>query len=141
MASSSTLLCLKDISRILEAIFLIVKPYLGLFCTFSTLTCNYLVAYNYVMKEDDIFKALADPTRRLILDEFAQRSVQTLFELCGRLAMKHNVAMSRQAITKHIQILEEAGLVRSEMQGKYRILRFDSQPIKHITSRWTTNGE
>ncbi|HEV7657593.1 MAG TPA: transcriptional regulator, partial [Mycobacteriales bacterium] len=45
----------------------------------------------------DVFKALADPTRRAILDELTDRNDQTLFELCSRLATKHHVASSRQA--------------------------------------------
>jgi hypothetical protein len=47
----------------------------------------------------DVFKALADHTRRLILDELAERDDQTLFELCGRLTMKHRLSSSRQAIS------------------------------------------
>lgn len=89
------------------------------------------------MDEDAIYRALADPTRRMILSELAERADQTLFELCARLAMKHEVAMSRQAVTKHIGILEEAGLVRSEYRGKYRVLNFDNRPIIYITKRWT----
>ena len=89
------------------------------------------------MDEDIIFKALADPTRRLILRELSERKDQTLFELCGRLTMKHKVNMSRQAVTKHLGILEQSGLVRSEFRGKYRVLNFDKTPIDHITKRWS----
>ncbi len=101
------------------------------------MTCNRAVAYHILgMDEDIVFKALADPTRRLILDEFAERAEQTLYELCARLITNHRVAMSRQAIAKHISILEEAGLLRSEHRGKYRILVFDKKPIAHIVERW-----
>jgi DNA-binding transcriptional ArsR family regulator len=89
------------------------------------------------MSEDAIFKALADPTRRLILDEFAERAEQTLYELCTRLIMKHNATMSRQAIAKHINILVKAGLLHSERRGKYRVLIFDKEPITHIAERWS----
>lgn len=88
------------------------------------------------MDEDAIFKALADPTRRLMLDEFTERAEQTLFELCGRLLTKHNVTVSRQAIAKHLAILEDAGLVRSEHRGKYRVLIFNNKPIAELTERW-----
>ncbi len=88
------------------------------------------------MRNDAIFKALADPTRRLMLDELAERKEQTLYELSVRLIMRHEVAMSRQAIAKHIAVLEEAGLVRSEKRGKYRVLIFNPGPLKKIMERW-----
>ena len=59
-----------------------------------------------------MFKALADPTRRAILDELVDRDGQTLFELCTRLTMKHGLTSSRQAISQHLDVLEDAGLVR-----------------------------
>lgn len=85
---------------------------------------------------DEVFKALADPTRRLILDELSKRNHQTLYELCVRLAMKHKVTMSRQGITKHLAVLEEAGLVTSQRSGKYKALVFDEGPIRKIYERW-----
>ena len=85
---------------------------------------------------DDIFKALADPTRRLILDELAARRSQTLYELCTRLIMKHKVQMSRQAIVKHLEILESAELVKSERQGRLKFLYFNDAPIRRISERW-----
>jgi len=93
------------------------------------------------MDEDIVFKALADPTRRIILDEFAERTEQTLFELCARLLMKHNITISRQAVTKHISLLETAGLLQSQRRGKYRVMVFDPKPIKHITERWAKSME
>jgi DNA-binding transcriptional ArsR family regulator len=88
------------------------------------------------MDKDKIFKALADPTRRLMLDELSERKTQSLYELCARLVMKHKVVMSRQAITKHLSILEEAGLVKSERQGRYKLIVFNDEPIKKIVERW-----
>jgi DNA-binding transcriptional ArsR family regulator len=85
---------------------------------------------------DQIFKALADPTRRLILDELAERKSQTLYELCTRLIMKHHVDMSRQAIVKHLAILEAAGLVKSERRGRLKFLDFNDAPLRKITARW-----
>jgi DNA-binding transcriptional ArsR family regulator len=104
----------------------------------SNLTGNRMVAYTINMDEDIVFKALADPTRRLILDEFAERSEQTLYELSARLVMKHGVTISRQAIAKHIGVLEVARLLRSERRGKYRIITFNRKPIIKITERWVT---
>ncbi|MDQ3054732.1 MAG: helix-turn-helix domain-containing protein, partial [Actinomycetota bacterium] len=54
----------------------------------------------------DVFKALADPTRRAILDELQERDGQTLFELCVRLTTKHGLGSSRQAISQHLTVLE-----------------------------------
>lgn len=90
------------------------------------------------MDQDIVFKALADPTRRFILDELAEQAEQTLYELCARLVMKHNVAMSRQAVAKHITVLEKAGLIRSQRRGKYRVLTFNNRPIINITKRWVS---
>ena len=59
------------------------------------------------MHKDLVFKALADPTRRLMLDELCERKEQTLYELTARLIMRHEVAISRQALAKHINLLEE----------------------------------
>ena len=84
----------------------------------------------------DVFKALADPTRRLILDELTDRDGQTLFELCARLTMKHQVGSTRQAISQHIEVLEEAGLVHVRRDGRYKFHFLDSAPIAEITARW-----
>ncbi|HEY8490155.1 MAG TPA: helix-turn-helix domain-containing protein, partial [Dehalococcoidia bacterium] len=62
----------------------------------------------------DVYVALADATRRAILDELVERDGQTLFELCTRLAMKHGLGSSRQAISQHLNVLESAGLVRTK---------------------------
>jgi DNA-binding transcriptional ArsR family regulator len=86
----------------------------------------------------DVFKALADPTRRLILDELADRDGQTLFEICARLTMKHQVGSTRQAISQHLELLEEAGLVRTHRDGRYKFHFLDTTPIAEITQRWPT---
>ena len=84
----------------------------------------------------DVFKALADPTRRTILDELTDRDGQTLFELCGRLLMKHGIDSTRQAISQHLDVLEGAGLVRVKRDGRYKFHYLDSTPLKEITDRW-----
>lgn len=86
--------------------------------------------------EDLVFRALADPTRRLILDELAQRDEQTRYEICVRLVMKHHVRMTPQAIGKHIEVLRKAGLVKAERRGKYRVLTLDAEPIRQVSERW-----
>ena len=84
----------------------------------------------------DVFKALADETRRAILDELAERDEQTLFELCTRLAMKHQLASSRQAISQHLDVLEAAGLIHSERRGRYKFHTLDTAPLAQIAERW-----
>jgi DNA-binding transcriptional ArsR family regulator len=86
--------------------------------------------------EEDVFKALADPTRRHILDELVERDGQTLFELCGRLLTKHGLGLSRQAISQHLTVLESAGLVRSRRQGRYKFHDLNTEPLEQIVTRW-----
>jgi DNA-binding transcriptional ArsR family regulator len=84
----------------------------------------------------DVFKALADPTRRKILDELSERNGQTLFEICSRLATKHQLGSSRQAISQHLDVLEEAGLVESRREGRYKFHDLDTKPLERIADRW-----
>jgi DNA-binding transcriptional ArsR family regulator len=84
----------------------------------------------------DVFKALADPTRRAILDELAERDGQTLFELCSRLAMKHGLGSSRQAVSQHLDVLADAGLVTSRRQGRYKFHDLRTAPLERLTDRW-----
>jgi DNA-binding transcriptional ArsR family regulator len=88
----------------------------------------------------DVFKALADATRRAILDELAERDEQTLFELCNRLISKYGMSSSRQAISQHLDVLEDAGLVRTERRGRYKFHYLDTTPLQQITQRWPTVG-
>ncbi len=90
---------------------------------------------------DSLFKALADPTRRAILDELTDRNGQTLFEICGRLAMKHGLSSSRQAISQHLAVLEEAGLVSTRREGRYKFHHLDTTPLRSIVERWPTPEE
>jgi DNA-binding transcriptional ArsR family regulator len=84
----------------------------------------------------DVFKALADPTRRAILDELSDRDGQTLFELCVRLATKHGLGSSRQAISQHLDVLQAAGLVMTRREGRYKFHDLDTTPLRDITQRW-----
>ena len=85
---------------------------------------------------DLLYRALADGTRRTILDELADRNGQTLFEICTRLAMKHGIGASRQAISQHLDVLEAAGLVRTERSGRYKFHHLDTAPLREIRDRW-----
>ena len=85
----------------------------------------------------DVFKAIADPTRRAILDELTDRDGQTLFELCARLANKHGMSSTRQAISQHLDVLEQAGLVSTRREGRYKLHDLDTAPLLEITERWS----
>jgi DNA-binding transcriptional ArsR family regulator len=84
----------------------------------------------------DVFKALADPTRRAILDELQERNGQTLFELINRLISRHGLSSTRQAVSQHLEVLEAAGLVRSRREGRYKFHDLDTSPLKAVVERW-----
>ena len=92
----------------------------------------------YVHGVADIFKALADGTRRALLDELLDRDQQTLFELCSRLAMKHDLTPTRQAVSQHLDVLQEAGLVVAERRGRYKFHTINTAPLAQIAERWPT---
>lgn len=88
----------------------------------------------------DVFKALADPTRRKILDELTERNGQTLFEICSRLATKHQIASSRQAISQHLDVLEAARLIEIRRDGRYKFHYLNTAPLERIAQRWLAHG-
>jgi len=79
---------------------------------------------------DKVFKALADASRRELLDRLRSENGQTLNELCGRLTM------SRQAVSKHLTILEEANLVATVRRGREKLHYLNPVPIHEIGERW-----
>jgi len=87
----------------------------------------------------DVFEALAAPARRAIVDALHERDGQTLFEICARLAMRHNLTLTRQAISQHLEVLEAAGLVSTKREGRYKFHYLDTTPLQHaIVNRWLT---
>lgn len=84
----------------------------------------------------DVFDAIAVPARRAILDELVDRDGQTLFELCARLTMKHKIALTRQAISQHLEVLEAAGLVTTVRQGRCKLHYLHTKPLEEIVDRW-----
>ena len=88
----------------------------------------------------DVFKALADPTRRRILDELTERDGQTLFEICSRLSTKHQLGSSRQAVSQHLELLEAAGLVETRREGRFKFHHLNTRPLEHIADRWLKPG-
>lgn len=79
---------------------------------------------------DAVFRALADPTRRLLLDSLNARNGQTLNALC------EHMDMTRQAVTKHLAILEEANLVTTMRRGREKEHYLNPVPINEIAERW-----
>ena len=80
--------------------------------------------------DDAVFRALADPSRRELLDRLHARNGQTLSELCDGLEM------SRQAVTKHLAILAEANLVATQWRGREKLHFINPVPIHGIAKRW-----
>jgi DNA-binding transcriptional ArsR family regulator len=86
----------------------------------------------------DVFRALDDATRRLVLDELSERDGQTLFEICSVLTTQHGLSLTRQAISQHLNVLEAAGLVVTERRGRSKFHYFNPGPLAEITRRWPT---
>ncbi|MGH9004860.1 MAG: ArsR/SmtB family transcription factor [Acidimicrobiia bacterium] len=84
---------------------------------------------------DRVFKALADPTRRYLLDRLHEDNGQTLGELCDR------VAMTRQSATQHLDILEEADLVGTVRRGREKLHYLNPVPLQEIQERWIDKFE
>jgi uncharacterized protein YndB with AHSA1/START domain/DNA-binding transcriptional ArsR family regulator len=79
---------------------------------------------------DEVFKALADPSRRSLLDSLNARNGQTLTELCAGLEM------TRQSVSKHLALLEEARLITTTWQGREKLHHLNAEPINAIADRW-----
>ena len=86
----------------------------------------------------DVFEALSAPARREILDVLSERDGQTLFEICTRLTMQHNLTLTRQAISQHLDVLEAAGLLHTKKEGRYKYHYIDTTPLNAIVKRWLT---
>ena len=84
---------------------------------------------------DEVFKALADPSRRLLLDSLNERNGQTLRELCSGLVM------ARQSVSKHLAVLEAANLVTTIRRGREKHHYLNAAPINDIAERWITRYE
>jgi DNA-binding transcriptional ArsR family regulator len=97
----------------------------------SSLTCDLKVTYSAGVTDDDpVFKALADPTRRHLLDQLYERDGRTLTEL------ESDVEMTRFGVMKHLRVLEEAGLVVTRRSGREKLHFLNAVPIRLIHDRW-----
>jgi DNA-binding transcriptional ArsR family regulator len=79
---------------------------------------------------DEVFRALADPSRRRLLDSLNERGGQTLSELCGQLDM------ARQSVSKHLAVLQEANVVTTVWRGREKLHYLNAEPINAIAERW-----
>ncbi len=84
---------------------------------------------------DAVFKALADPTRRRLLDQLHRENGQTLTALCA------HMDMTRQAVTQHLQILVDAGLIAVVWQGREKLHYLNPVPLYEIQDRWINKFE
>jgi DNA-binding transcriptional ArsR family regulator/uncharacterized protein YndB with AHSA1/START domain len=91
--------------------------------------CSQMAAY---LPMDEVFRALADPSRRQLLDTLNDRNGQTLRELCSGLDM------ARQSVSKHLAILEAANLVTTVRRGREKLHYLNAAPINEIAERWVT---
>jgi DNA-binding transcriptional ArsR family regulator len=95
------------------------------------LTCDHLVTYCVAVADDDrVFKALADPTRRFLLDMLYTRDGRTLTEL------ESELEMTRFGVMKHLRILEDAGLITTRREGREKRHFLNPVPIRLIHDRW-----
>src|SRR5665811_1618162 len=86
----------------------------------------------YAVAMDDVFKALADPTRRSLLDELFREDGQTLS------ALEHRLPMTRFGVMKHLRLLEEAGLVITRRRGREKLHFLNPVPIRLVHDRWVS---
>ena len=95
------------------------------------MTCDHMVTYIPIMSSDDqVFKALADSSRRFLLDLLFEREGQTLGEL------ERELAMTRFGVMKHLKVLEEAGLIVTRREGREKLHFLNAVPIRLIHDRW-----
>ena len=87
------------------------------------------------MNDDAVFKALADSSRRKLLDRLRQKNGQTLGELCDGLEM------TRQAVAKHLRVLRKGNLVSWRREGRERLHFINPVPINEIAERWISKFE
>ena len=79
---------------------------------------------------DEVFRALADPSRRRLLDRLTERTGQSLRELCSSLEM------ARQSVSKHLAVLEAADLVTTERRGREKLHFINAEPLRAIAEQW-----
>ncbi|WP_163264435.1 ArsR/SmtB family transcription factor [Chelativorans alearense] len=87
------------------------------------------------MDDDKVFKALADPGRRMLLDRLCERNGQTLGQLCETMDMK------RQSVTQHLGLLEQANLISTVRRGRQKLHFINPVPLYEVYERWIRKFE
>lgn len=85
---------------------------------------------------DRVFRALADPTRRRIIDRLRQRPNQSLFELCAASVAEGVAPLTRQAVSQHLDMLEKAGLISVTWSGRTKLHTLESAPLQQAWEHW-----
>ncbi len=91
------------------------------------------------MTEDDVsqvFRALGDTTRRMIIEELAARPRQSLFEIYTRVIVERGIGHSRQAFSRHLSVLERVGIIEVEWQGNTKLHSLNVAPIQEVLDVW-----
>ncbi len=83
-----------------------------------------------------VYRALADTTRRRIIDELALRDRQSLFEIYARVMSEHGIDHSRQGFSRHLAALEEVGIIEVEWQGTTKLHSLNTAPLAELTDGW-----
>jgi DNA-binding transcriptional ArsR family regulator len=83
-----------------------------------------------------LFRALADTTRRRIIDEMLLRDRQSLFEIYTRVVMTHGIGQSRQAFSRHLSVLEEVGILKTEWQATTKFHLINREPLIRLHGAW-----
>lgn len=83
-----------------------------------------------------LFRALGDDTRLLILEQLRHRNDQSLFEICARLIEEHSITLTRQAITRHLNTLEDAGLISTTWRGRTKVHSLTADALQHTINPW-----
>ena len=85
---------------------------------------------------DRVFRALADPTRRRIIDRLRDRPDQSLFEICAAASAQGTPVLTRQAVSQHLDMLERAGLIAVTWSGRTKLHRLNPEPMRLAVSLW-----
>jgi DNA-binding transcriptional ArsR family regulator len=94
--------------------------------------------------EDDmnrVCRAIADTTRRRIIDELALRNRQSLFEIYTRVVSEHGIGHSRQAFSRHLSVLEDVGIIEVEWQGTTKLHSLNTAPLARLLDGWLSRFE
>jgi DNA-binding transcriptional ArsR family regulator len=83
-----------------------------------------------------LFRALADPTRLRIIDELMVRDRQSLFEIYTRVVLRHGIGQTRQAFSRHLSVLEDVGILRTEWQGTTKLHSINIEPLTRLRGAW-----